>query len=71
MKHVMRITETLSRTVIVDAEDWADAKYKVEKAYDNEQILLDYKDYSGYEIDVVRIACPGDLERYEEVGVNK
>ena len=71
MKYVMRVTETLSRTVVVNAEDWADARHKVEKAYDREQIVLDYRDYDGYEIDAVRIACPGDIEMYEEVEVNK
>lgn len=71
MKYVMRITETLSRLVVVDAEDWADARDKVEKAYDNEEIVLDYKNYNGYEIDAVRIAYPGDLERYEEVEVEE
>lgn len=71
MKFVMRITETLSKTVIVDADNWADARDKVEKAYDNEQIVLDYRDYDGYEIDAVRIACPGDIESYEEVEVKE
>jgi hypothetical protein len=71
MKYVMRVTETLSRTVVVNAENCADARHKVENAYDSEQIVLDYRDYDGYEINVVRIACPGDIEMYEEVEVNK
>lgn len=45
MKFVMKVTETLSRTVVVDANDQDDAISKVEQAYDNEDIVLDYKDY--------------------------
>lgn len=71
MKYVMKVTETLSRMVIVDAEDWNDAVDKVDKAYDREQIVLDYRDYDEYEVSSVRIACPGDIEMYEEVEVNK
>lgn len=71
MKFVMKVTETLSRTVIVDANNKDDAISKVEQAYDNEQIVLDYKDYDGYEISAVRIACPGDLEWYGELEVKE
>ncbi len=69
MKFVMRVTEMLSRTVIVDANDWADARDKVEAAYVDGQIELDYNDFTDSEVDAVRIACPGDIEIYEEVGV--
>lgn len=62
MKFVVRVTETLFRTVVVDANDKDDAISKVEQAYDNEDIVLDYKNYDGYDISAVRIACPGDLE---------
>ncbi len=69
MKYVMRITEMLTRTIIVDAEDWADARDKTEKVHNDGQVVLGDRDYNGYEIDAVRIAYPGDLERYEEVEV--
>lgn len=69
MKYTMRVTETLSRIVVVDAEDITEAKEKVERAYDKEQIVLDYRDYKGYEIEAVRIAYGGDIERYEELEV--
>ena len=71
MKYVVRVTETLSRTVIVDANDAADAHDKVERAYDSEDIVLDYRDYHGYEIDAVRVACPGDIEMFKEVEVEE
>lgn len=71
MKFVMKVTETLSRTLVVDANDQNDAISKVEQAYDNEDIVLDYKDYGGYDISAVRIACPGDLEWYGELEVKE
>lgn len=71
MKFVMKVTETLSRTVVVDANDQNDAISKVEQAYDNEDIVLDYKDYDGYDISAVRIACLGDLEWYGELEVKE
>ena len=71
MKFVMKVTETLSRTVVVDANDKDDAISKVERAYDNEDIVLDYKDYDGYDISAVRIVCPGDLEWYGELEVKE
>ena len=70
MKYVMRITETLSRIVIVDAEDCVKARNKAESAHTDGLVVLDYEDYDGCEVEAIRIACPGDLERYEEVGVN-
>ena len=71
MKFVMKVTETLSRTVVVDATAQNDALSKVEQAYDNEDIVLDYNDYDGYDISAVRIACPGDLEWYGELEVKE
>lgn len=71
MKFVMKVTEMLSRTVVVDANDQDDAINKVEQAYYNEDIVLDYKDYDGYDISAVRIACPGDLEWYDELEVKE
>ena len=71
MKFVIKVTETLSRTLVVDANDQNDAISKVEQAYDNEDIVLDYKDYDGYDISAVRIACPGDLEWYGEPEVKE
>lgn len=71
MKFVMKVTETLSRTVVVDANNIDDAISKVEQAYDNEQIVLDYRDYDEYDISEVRIAYPDDLKWYEEVEVKE
>ena len=71
MKFAVRITEYLERTVIVEAEDFEDAKNNAEYAYNNGQVSLDYRDYNGYNIGLTKIATPGDLERYEKVGVSE
>ena len=71
MKFVMKVTEMLARTVIVDANNKDDAISKVEHAYEYGDIVLDYKDYDGCDISAVRIACPGDLEWYDELEVKE
>lgn len=71
MKYVVAVKEMLMRMVIVDAVGPEDALRKAEEAHDYGKIELDDRDYYGYEVEPVRIACPGDLERYEEVEVNE
>ena len=71
MKFAVKITEYLERTVIVEAEDFEDAKNNAEAAYNNGEVSLDYRDYKGYTIGTSKIASPGDFERYEEVGVKE
>lgn len=43
----IRVRETLARTVAVKANSLEEAMNVVEKAYDNEEIVLDYRDYHG------------------------
>lgn len=72
MKYVVKVTETLARIVIVNADNEDDAVSKVEQAYlEDGEIVLDYRDYTGHDVSFVHIACPGDIERYEEVGVKE
>ena len=71
MKHVVRVTEFLTRYIVVEVDSIADAIGKAYKAHYDGQISLDYKDYDDVAMTHVRIACPGDLERYEEVEVNR
>lgn len=71
MKFIIKITEALSRTVIVDANDKDSAISKVEQAYDNGDIVLDYDDFDGHDIGVVRIARPEDAEWYDELEVKE
>lgn len=46
----LNVTETLNKTVEVQAETYEEAKEKVQNAYDNEEIVLDYNDFVEYEI---------------------
>ena len=51
--YAVEITETLQRTVYVDAKSAEEAKYKVEERYRNEEIVLDSSDYQDTKIEVV------------------
>ena len=44
------ITETLQRTIEVEAENERDALQKVKEMYKNEEIVLDSSDFVGVEI---------------------
>ena len=46
------ITETLQRTVYIDAKSAEEAKHNVEERYHNEEIVLDWSDYQDTEIEV-------------------
>lgn len=71
MKYIVRITETLVRTVIVDAENEQDAEDKVYNAYDDAQIVLDYKDFEEYEIETLRKATDFDNSLYDVLEVKE
>ena len=71
MKYVVRITETLVRTVIVDAENEQDAEDKAHSAYDDEQIVLDYSDFEECEIESLREATDFDNSLYDVLEVEK
>ena len=47
------ITETLQRTVYIDAKSAEEAKDVVEERYRNEKIVLDWGDYQDTKIEVV------------------
>ena len=46
------VTETLQRTVYIDAKSAEEALDKVQEMYDNEEIVLDWGDYQDTEIEV-------------------
>lgn len=52
-KFKVNITETLSRTIEVEAESKSDAKDMVRATYDNEDLVLDYSDFEEVEIKIV------------------
>ena len=47
MKFDITVTETLSRKVMVETENYDEALEKVEEMYDNEEIVLDSSDFKG------------------------
>ena len=47
------VTETLQRTVYIDAKSAEEAKNEVEECYHNEEIVLDSSDYQDTKIEVV------------------
>ena len=49
-KYAMRIIETLSRTVIVDADDLDEATDKARSAYDSNEVILEADDFEKCEI---------------------
>lgn len=52
MKTYAVVTETLQRTVYIDAKSAEEAKRNVEERYRNEEIVLDWGDYQDTEIEV-------------------
>ena len=44
MKYAVRVTESLSRTIIVEAESYEQAEAKVRFAYDTSKIMLQAND---------------------------
>jgi hypothetical protein len=53
MKYKIEITETLQKTIEVDADNLSDAISKVKELYYKEDIVLDYSDYIDTDIKVV------------------
>lgn len=65
MKYIIRVTETLSRTFVVEGDNYAEAKSKIESGYELGGITLDYSDYSGVEIIFDGIASEADEKTFE------
>ena len=47
MKYLVNVEEILTRDVVIEAEDEADAEDKVEQLYNECKIVLDYHDFVG------------------------
>lgn len=52
---VVYVTETLQRKVVVEAKSLTEAEKKVQEAYENEEITLDYNDYLQVDFDARNI----------------
>ena len=64
--YLVRVVETLARTVKVKADSIDDVFNIVEKEYENGNIVLDYYDFEGVEY-YPRDVKGENLELYEEV----
>ena len=71
MKYVVRVTEILSQSFIVEANSRDDAEDKVSEAYNNGEIRLDYDDFYCYDIDTIREASETDAKYHDELEVEK
>ena len=71
MKYIVRVTERLAHTMIVEADNMRDAEDEVNKAYDNGQIVLDYDDFAGYGIEAIREANDFDNKYYDILEVEE
>ena len=71
MKYVVRVTETLARTLIVDANSMEEAEDKMDRAYDDGQIILDYDDFDEYEVEARREATDFDEGLYDMLEVEE
>lgn len=71
MKYIVRVTERLAHTMIVEADNMRDAENEVNKAYDNGQIVLDYDDFVGYDIEAIRKANDFDNKYYDILEVEE
>lgn len=71
MKYIVRVTERLEHMMIVEADNMRDAEDEVNKAYDNGQIVLDYDDFAGYDIEAIRKANDFDNKYYDILEVEE
>lgn len=71
MKYIVRVTETLARTLIVEANSMEEAEDKMDRAYDDGQIILDYDDFDEYEVEARREATDFDEGLYDVLEVEE
>jgi hypothetical protein len=52
-KYKIKVSENISRIIIVEATTRDNALYEAVRMYDEEEIILDESDYKGYECKVI------------------
>lgn len=67
MKYVVRVTETLVKHIVVEADSESKAEDKVFSAHYNGKITLDYNDYDDVNCDCIREAEEDDIADYIDV----
>lgn len=63
MKFFVQIEEVLNRTVSIEAQDEDEAVAKIEKLYNESEIVLDYSDFCGEP----SIECKGTQQNNPEL----
>ena len=58
------ITETLEKTIVVAAEDAANAEEVAEELCNLEEIVLEYDHFSGRTTETLRTASEDDIDKY-------
>ena len=71
MMYLVKVVETLSRHVIVDAENLVQAEEKVRQAYIDGQIVLDYDDFEESYIEAKRMVTDNEASYYETLEVEE
>jgi hypothetical protein len=66
MKYQVEVRELLNRVVLVEAPDQDSAIARVEEAYSDGEIILDYNDFVGpAEFEIVKYVEPDDIDDAE------
>jgi len=60
--HVVEITETLNRLVVVEAKTEAEAIEKIEEQYHSEDIILDCNDHVDTKIEIYKYNDKSEIE---------
>ena len=70
-EYLVQVTEYLTTQHIVKAENEAEAREKVANEYHNGNITIDYDDYNGYDVEVVREATTNDTKYFDILEVSE
>jgi hypothetical protein len=70
-KYLVKVTEFLTMKYVVEAENEGEAYEKAADAYQDGNITLDYDDYNGYEVEVMREATTSDTKYYDILEVSE
>ena len=65
--YVVNVTENLSRSFIVEANNAEEAENKLHDAYTKECFLLDGWDWIGCDVTTEHEADEGDIEHYDDL----
>lgn len=70
-KYLVKVTEFLTMQYIIEAENEEDAYEKVADEYQDGNITLDFDDYNGWEIAVMREATERDTKYFDILEVSE